>query len=54
MSDRVPSMRKCQPSSSLTEKEWVVIEPLLPQNKKTRPEKWSNREILDGQNVSTK
>ncbi|WP_353735274.1 transposase [Okeania sp. SIO2C2] len=25
-----------------------MIEPLLPKKKKTRPEKWSNREILDG------
>ncbi|WP_293059769.1 transposase [Okeania sp. SIO2B3] len=41
-------MRKCQPSSSLTDKEWVIIEPLLPKKKKTRPEKWSKREILDG------
>ncbi len=35
-------------SSSLTDKEWVLIEPLLPKKKKTRPEKWSQREILDG------
>lgn len=35
-------------SSSLTDKEWELIEPLLPQKKKTRPPKWSKRQILDG------
>ncbi len=35
-------------SSSLTNKEWEIIEPLLPKNKQTRPPKWSKRQILDG------
>lgn len=39
-------------SSSLTDQEWEVLEPLLPQilpqKKQTRPSKWSKREILDG------
>ncbi|WP_293166646.1 transposase [Okeania sp. SIO2C9] len=35
-------------SSSLTDKEWVLIELLLPKKKKTCPTKWNNREILDG------
>ncbi len=35
-------------SSSLTDKEWEIIEPLLPKKKKTRPPIWSKREILDG------
>jgi transposase len=35
-------------SSSLTEKEWEIIEPLLPQKKKTRPLIWTKRQILDG------
>ena len=35
-------------SSSLTDKEWEIIEPLLPKKKKTRPPTWSKREILDG------
>ncbi|MDJ0516450.1 MAG: transposase [Trichodesmium sp. MO_231.B1] len=35
-------------SSSLTDKEWVLIEPLLPQKKKTCPTKWSKREIEYG------
>jgi transposase len=35
-------------SSSLTDKEWVLIEALLPNKKKTCPTKWSKREILDG------
>ncbi len=34
--------------SSLTDYEWEIIEPLLPKKKKTRPPKWSKREILDG------
>jgi transposase len=37
-----------QYSSSLTEKEWNIIEPLLPQKKKTRPAQWTKRQILDG------
>ena len=35
-------------SSSLTDKEWEIIEPLLPKKKQTCPPKWSKREILDG------
>ena len=35
-------------SSSLTDEEWVIIEPLLPKKKRTFPPKWTKREILDG------
>ena len=35
-------------SSSLTDKEWEIIEPLLPKKKRTKPPIWSKREILDG------
>jgi len=35
-------------SSSLSDQEWEIIKPLLPQKMKTRPPKWSKREILDG------
>ena len=39
-------------SSSLTDAEWTVVEPLLlellPTKKKTRPLEWTRREILDG------
>lgn len=35
-------------SSSLTDTEWEIIEPLLPKKKQTRPPKWSKREILNG------
>ncbi|MEH1774085.1 MAG: transposase [Nostoc sp.] len=35
-------------SSSLTDKEWKLIEPLLPQKKQTRPPRWTKRQILDG------
>ena len=35
-------------TSDLTDKEWEIIEPLLPQRKKTRPPKWTKREILNG------
>ncbi|WP_346016537.1 transposase [Chroococcidiopsis sp. CCMEE 29] len=35
-------------SSSLTDKEWELIEPLVPQKKKTRPPCWTKRQILDG------
>lgn len=35
-------------SSSLTDKEWEIIAPLMPQKKQTRPPKWSKRQILDG------
>ena len=39
-------------SSSLTDQEWEVLEPLLleilPQKKQTRPSNWTKRQILDG------
>lgn len=35
-------------SSSLTDQEWEIIKPLLPEKKLTRPLKWSKRQILDG------
>ena len=35
-------------TSSLSDQEWEIIEPLLPKRKRTRPAKWSKREILDG------
>jgi transposase len=35
-------------SSSLSDAEWEIIEPLLPQKKRTRPPVWTKREILDG------
>jgi transposase len=39
-------------SSSLTDKEWEIIEPLLlealPPKKQTRPSNWTKREIFDG------
>ena len=35
-------------SSSLTDKEWEIIEPLLPKKKRTKPPTWSKREILNG------
>ncbi|WP_414586840.1 transposase [Scytonema sp. PCC 10023] len=40
-------------SSSLTDEEWVILEPLLlsqilPTKKQTRPPNWTKREILDG------
>jgi len=39
-------------SSSLTDQEWGVLEPLLPQilprKKRTRPTNWTNRKLLDG------
>lgn len=35
-------------SSSLTDGEWEIIEPLLPKKKRTKPPTWSKREILDG------
>ena len=34
-------------SSSLTDQEWEIIEPLLPKKKRTKPPTWSKREILD-------
>ena len=39
-------------SSSLTDKEWELLEPLLlevlPSKKQTRPSNWTKREIIDG------
>ena len=35
-------------SSSLTDREWELIEPLLPKKKKTKPPTWTKRQILDG------
>lgn len=35
-------------SSSLSDREWAIIEPLLPRKKQTRPLVWSKRQILDG------
>lgn len=39
-------------SSSLSDAEWKVLEPLLrdllPKKKQTRPSNWSQREIIDG------
>ena len=39
-------------SSSLTDAEWEILEPLLPevlpQKKKTKPLSWSYRELIDG------
>jgi len=35
-------------TTDLTDKEWEIIELLLPQKKKTCPPKWTKREILNG------
>jgi transposase len=39
-------------SSSLTNEEWTVLEPLLsqvlPPKKQTRPPEWTKRELIDG------
>lgn len=35
-------------SSSLSDQEWAIIEPLMPKKKQTCPIKWSKRQILDG------
>ncbi len=39
-------------SSSFTDEEWEILEPLLPQilpqKKRTRPSNWTKREIIDG------
>jgi len=39
-------------SSSLTDEEWAILEPLLrpilPKKKQTRPANWTKRQILDG------
>jgi|GEM_PF-1353190 len=35
-------------SSDVTDREWEIIEPLLPQKKKTRPPVWTQRQILNG------
>jgi transposase len=35
-------------TSDLSDKEWEIIEPLLPRRKKTKPPDWTKREILNG------
>lgn len=35
-------------TTDLTDKEWEIIEPLLPKKKKTKPPTWAKREILNG------
>ncbi|WP_083901702.1 transposase [Pseudanabaena sp. PCC 6802] len=35
-------------ASSLTDREWAIVEPLFPQKKKTRPPKRTKHQILDG------
>ena len=35
-------------SSDLTDREWAIIKPLLPEKKRTGPPKWSKRDILNG------
>ncbi|MCA6595317.1 MAG: transposase [Pseudanabaena sp. M046S1SP1A06QC] len=35
-------------TSDLSDKEWEIIEPLLPKKKKTRSPEWTKREILNG------
>jgi transposase len=35
-------------TSDLSDKEWEIIEPLLPKKKKTRPPEWTKRQILNG------
>ncbi|PZO38210.1 MAG: hypothetical protein DCF19_17225 [Pseudanabaena frigida] len=35
-------------TSDLSDKEWEIIESLLPKKKKTRPPEWTKREILNG------
>ena len=34
-------------NSSLSDREWELIEPLLPQKKRTCPPKWTKRQIID-------
>ena len=40
-------------SSSLTDLEWTIIEPLLPQKRKTRPANWTKRQIQRWHLLST-
>jgi len=35
-------------TSSLSDKEWELIKALLPKKQKTRPPRWTKRQILDG------
>jgi transposase len=35
-------------STDLTDAEWEILEPILPQKKLTRPPIWSKREIVNG------
>jgi transposase len=39
---------KIRYSSDVTDREWEIIETLLPQKKKTRPPVWTKRQILNG------
>ena len=45
-------VRSMSYSSSLTDEEWEILEPLLPEvlpkKKKTKPLDWSYRELIDG------
>jgi len=34
-------------SSSMSDEEWSIVEPLLPKKKLTCPPKWTKRQILD-------
>lgn len=47
-----PNQERMSYSSSLTDTEWEILEPLLPevlpQKKSTRPLDWSYRELIDG------
>jgi len=38
-------------SSSLSDQEWEIIEPLLPRKKKTRPPTWTKRQICTNELV---
>ncbi|MGD1861621.1 MAG: transposase, partial [Leptolyngbyaceae cyanobacterium] len=44
--------RRMSYSSSLTNKEWAILEPLLPEilppKQQTRPLEWSYRDLIDG------
>ena len=35
-------------STDLSDKEWIIIEPLVPVKRLTRPLKWTKRQILNG------
>ncbi|MGB8686209.1 MAG: hypothetical protein WCD53_02545, partial [Microcoleus sp.] len=40
-------------SSDVSDKEWEIIEPLLPQKKKTRPPVWTKRQVHGRHILST-